>query len=242
MLYSQNKKGFTIVELLVVISILALLMGVLIPALGFARERVKVTVVDAELRQIGLALELYLESQKKFPPTHADCISGSLKDHLYQLPDALVEGNYLPAATKTNPMSTNMQDRFNTGHTYKYRSTGEIIVDRNKIDRSLFAKLWIPDGFPEKSSIEPNLACWRPNKQERNKHKDNKALVAKELPVSWVVFSLGPRFSEEKLYEKLGFENRYPVPKELWYTPKGRTGFIVRMRLHNGSQTGSFDL
>jgi hypothetical protein len=31
------------------------------------------------------------------------------------------------------------------------------------------------------------------------------------------------------------------VPKELWYAPKERRGFIVRMRLKNGSQIGSFE-
>jgi hypothetical protein len=60
------------------------------------------------------------------------------------------------------------------------------------------------------------------------------------LPVSWVVFSLGPRFDQNWLEEKLGFEDRYPVPKELWYTPKQRRGFIVRMRLKNGTEIGSF--
>jgi hypothetical protein len=55
------------------------------------------------------------------------------------------------------------------------------------------------------------------------------------------VFSLGPDFSEQWLEEKLGFENRYPVPKELWYTSEQRRGFVVRMRLRNGTQIGSFE-
>jgi hypothetical protein len=57
-----------------------------------------------------------------------------------------------------------------------------------------------------------------------------------------VVFSLGPNFNQDWLDEELGVDNynRYPVPKELWYDPKQRTGFIVRMRLKNGKQIGSF--
>jgi hypothetical protein len=74
---------------------------------------------------------------------------------------------------------------------------------------------------------------------------DSKSSLPLLLPVSWVVFSLGPRFSSDWLEEKLGHTgnnfNRYPVPKELWYTPKERKGFVVRMRLKNGTQIGSFE-
>ena len=54
------KRGFTLTELLVVISIIGLLMGMLLPAVSRAREQAKVTVVNAELRQIGIALDMYL--------------------------------------------------------------------------------------------------------------------------------------------------------------------------------------
>lgn len=235
------KKGFTLIELLVVISIVALLMCILIPSLSLAREQAKVTVVNAELRQIGVALEMYFENNQKYPPTEADCISGKLTDHLYQLPRVLVEERYLPRMPDEEAMSTNMEDRFNRGHTYKYRSVGEIIVDRDRIDKYIWSKLWIPDNFPENSSINPEDGRQRPDENERERYSENKSLVPLLLPVRWVVFSLGPRFSEEWLEEKTGFENRYPVPKELWYTPKKRRGFIVRMQLHDGSQTGSFD-
>lgn len=235
------RQGFTTIELLVVISIITLLFGVLVPSLSRIKEQATVTVVDSELRQIGLALEMYYENNRKYPPTQANCSSGSISKHLYQTPDALVKGNYLPAALKTEAMSTTIEDRFNRGHTYKYRSVGEIIKDRDRIDKYISARLWIPDGFPSRSSIEPNDACWRPNNQEVMQFMNDKSLMAANLPVSWVIFSLGPKFSEEWLYEKVGFDNRYPVPKELWYTPKERRGFIVRMRLQNGMQIGSFE-
>jgi hypothetical protein len=125
-----------------------------------------------------------------------------------------------------------MEDRFNRGHTYKYRSVGEVIKDRDIIDKWIKAKLWIPNGFPSNSSIDPDKGKWYPN--------DSCSLPLKS-PVTWAVFSLGPRFNEEWLEEKLALENRYPVPKELWYTPKERRGFIVMMRLKNGSYIGSFE-
>lgn len=226
------KQGFTLIELLVIISILAVLMGILLPSLSRAREQARIVVVNAELRQIGLALEDYFEDNQKFPPTQEDCISGRLTDHLYQLPKVLATDGYLPSMPSTNPMSTIMEDRYNRGRTYKYRSLGEVIKDRDIIDKWIKAKLWIPDNFPTNSSINPNEGRWYPN--ENCPH----TLLS---PVTWVVFSLGPRFSERWLEEKLGFENRYPVPKQLWYAPEQRRGFIVRMRLKNGTEIGSFE-
>jgi len=229
------RKGFTLIELLVVISTIGLLMGILMPSLSRAREQAKITAVNAELRQISLALEMYYDDNHKFPPTQEDCISGSLAKHLYQLPKALVTGRYLPSTPKTEAMSTIMEDRYNRGHTYKYKSVGEVIKDRNIIDGKIRAELWIPNNFPTSSSINTDEGTWYPN--ENCQHQ----LLS---PVTWVVFSLGPRFTDEWLEEQLGEgkdSKRYPVPKELWYTPKERRGFIVRMRLKNGWNIGSFE-
>jgi type II secretory pathway pseudopilin PulG len=226
------KQGFSLVELLVIIFILAVLMAILMPSLSRARKQAKIVVVNAELRQISLALENYFNDNQKFPPTQEDCITGTLTDHLYQLPQALVSGEYLPSMPQTEAMSTTLEDRFNRGHTYKYRSVGEVIKDRNIIDKWIRAKLWIPDNFPTSSSINPDEGKWYPN--EICSHPSLS-------PVTWVVFSLGPDFSRQWLEEKLGLENRYPVPKELWYSPKHRIGFVVRMQLKKGTQIGSFE-
>ena len=239
------KRGFTLIELLVVIAIVAVLMGMLLPAVSRAREQAKVTVVNAELRQIGIALDMYFDDNRKFPPTHEDCATGKLTDHLYQLPRALITSHYLPSMPKGQAMTTNLEDRYHLGHTYKYRSVGEIIKSVNKIGKFDGAQLWIPDNFPASSTIDPNGGRWRPDKNECDSTAGNGCQCFFPLvsPVSWVIFSLGPNFSQGWLDEKLDADNsnRYPVPKELWYAPKERRGFIVRMRLKNGSQIGSFE-
>jgi len=55
----KKKKGFTLVELLVVISIIAMLMSILIPSLGRARELARRSVCGNQLRQINVGIASY---------------------------------------------------------------------------------------------------------------------------------------------------------------------------------------
>jgi prepilin-type N-terminal cleavage/methylation domain-containing protein/prepilin-type processing-associated H-X9-DG protein len=56
----RRRLGFTLVELLVVISILAVLMGILLPVLARSRAAAKSVLCQNKLRQWGLALQCYM--------------------------------------------------------------------------------------------------------------------------------------------------------------------------------------
>ena len=56
---SRTRNGFTIVELLVVVSIIALLIAILLPAIGKARDAARVTQSSANLRNIAVANDTY---------------------------------------------------------------------------------------------------------------------------------------------------------------------------------------
>lgn len=63
----RRRTAFTLIELLVVIAIIALLIGILLPALGQARNAAKATVNLTNLRSIGQGLEMYLGEYRKLP-------------------------------------------------------------------------------------------------------------------------------------------------------------------------------
>ena len=68
-----NSDGFTLIELLVVIAVIALLLAVLLPALGRVRRHARTAACQSNLRQWGIALHVYTSTHDgKLPPEDLD--------------------------------------------------------------------------------------------------------------------------------------------------------------------------
>lgn len=67
---APRRGGFTLVELLVVIGIIAVLMAILFPAFRRAREHSARIKCMSNLRQIGLGFQMYLSENKGVYPPH----------------------------------------------------------------------------------------------------------------------------------------------------------------------------
>lgn len=216
------RRAFALVELLVVVGVISLLMAILMPVLGRAREQATIVAVNAELYGIAMALESYgLDNSNRYPPTRADCNPWAL-EHAYALPEELVDESYLPGGQIGRIRYAQVEDKFNRGHTYKYIAVGA------KYDflGTPFGRqrLYVPAGFP--SSEADNLLMY-------NDPIDS--------PVTWVLFSVGPRANQEMLETgNFPLTQGFPVAKWFWYSPEERCGILTRLRLKRGQHVGSF--
>jgi prepilin-type N-terminal cleavage/methylation domain-containing protein/prepilin-type processing-associated H-X9-DG protein len=90
------QRAFTLVELLVVIGIIAVLVGILLPVLGRAREAANTIKCSANLRVIGQGMEIYLASNRlTYPPAYIYSMPpGSAGDPYHGPPDQYPNPTY----------------------------------------------------------------------------------------------------------------------------------------------------
>lgn len=76
---SKFNSGFTLIELLVVVAIIGILAGILVPVLGKARENARKANCQSNLKQIGLALNMYAgDNSDNFPTSSSGTAKSSL--------------------------------------------------------------------------------------------------------------------------------------------------------------------
>lgn len=72
----NRSQGFTLIELLTVIAIIGILAAIIIPTVGRVRESARDVTCKSNLRQLGLAVQLYANERGYYPPS----VSGGMAE------------------------------------------------------------------------------------------------------------------------------------------------------------------
>ncbi|MEM7622533.1 MAG: hypothetical protein AAF235_04955 [Planctomycetota bacterium] len=102
-----RRGGFALVDVLVSVSVVALLVGIMLPAIAMTRASAKRLICSSQLRQLGLCLQLYTDDN-----------AGHLVDSDFV--DSLARSQYMPEETNTLRMSRGAWDGLGTLHNDGY--------------------------------------------------------------------------------------------------------------------------
>ncbi|MFQ6049273.1 MAG: type II secretion system protein [Phycisphaerae bacterium] len=128
--------AFSLIELLVVMAMLAVLAGLLLPALQRARLQAKLVRVHADLYQIALGLEAYHDDYRSYPPARTFCAGGGMSVEDYnELP---------PELETTRCLVPRPKDLFNPPRRYKYIAPGYGYAN----NAPTILAIWVPEHFP----------------------------------------------------------------------------------------------
>jgi prepilin-type N-terminal cleavage/methylation domain-containing protein len=120
----MKRRGFTLIELMVVISIIALLLAILLPALGSAKNSARRIACASNLKQIGIGLQRYLgRNYDRYPrASYMPSITAALSpdDKPIYIADVLLEdvGGSSNVFECPNDLPDSGRDMPNTGLSY----------------------------------------------------------------------------------------------------------------------------
>lgn len=91
----RKKKGFTLIEIMVVISIIGIILGIAIPSVSMYRRRAKEAKARADIENLGIAIKMYQVDNGSYP--NASGLVSTLESGGYMefKDEEVVSGNFV---------------------------------------------------------------------------------------------------------------------------------------------------
>jgi prepilin-type N-terminal cleavage/methylation domain-containing protein len=165
----KKSNAFTLVELLVVISIIALLLSILIPSLNSARQYARRVVCGSQAKQIGLGLAIYANQNNNKLPSHTVAAYTHLWDLATPTIDAIAKSLgvadpntmkdifYCPAASRTI-LTDELKQSYWDPPRMQYSSSGSLMAWRVVGYNFLLKR---PRGFTQPTVTQKTVLVWR---------------------------------------------------------------------------------
>jgi len=167
-------KGFTLVELLVVISIIAMLLSILMPSLNKARKAAQGVVCGSNQRQLSMGMRLYSENNKGRAPAFGMAAGDywqykiapylNSKEYAKDPVKALKSGMatmLCPSTKRQPPGITSMGIYYNYGTAkLAWRNLEGTGTGSGYSDGSYGLNLWLAPEFTAFSGAFPTRKCW----------------------------------------------------------------------------------
>ena len=101
----KNNKAFTLIELMVAVSVIALFSSVMISSMSSSRTKAKIVRAQTEMNRISLAMELFRQNNGELPPIGDNCsaCTNPCASTWAAVIDPLVSGGYLPGRIDKDP-------------------------------------------------------------------------------------------------------------------------------------------
>lgn len=131
----HRRRGFTLVELLVVTGVICLLLGLLLPALGKARAQARRAACRSQLHGVGMAMRMYVDDNANVMPVAAQL--PSTEPNLPTITEALLP--YLKNEEAMRCPADRVDDYFRKeGTSYEYPH----FLRGRAVDKTFLGKYW----------------------------------------------------------------------------------------------------
>ena len=163
----ERNHDFTLIELLVVIAIIAILAGMLLPALNNARERARAISCVGTLNQIGKACAMYVSDNREYYPLYQNATSGTGRKYFFYVGESGLLTPYLPVLDDKNSRYTRGVDFLGSIRANGKKgplvcptrqSNGESLIKSYGMNRRLYESTEV--FFKQSLTLRPSLSMY----------------------------------------------------------------------------------